>query len=153
MSNTEVIDIHSKGEYPSCALSNFAEYEFYIDGIKCLSMEGFLQSLKFRNTEKQKKVCLLSGVNAKNSSRRTWAQLRWRLTHNLYWQGKRINRYSDEYQILLDRAYAELSKNENFIEALKLSSGKKLVHSIGKSNMSETVLTEREFISRLENLR
>ena len=153
MSNAEVIDIHSKGEYPSCALSNFAEYEFYIDGIKCLSMEGFLQSLKFRNAEKQKKVCLLSGVNAKNSSRHTWAQLRWRMTHSLYWQGKRINRYSDEYQILLDRAYDELSKNENFIEALKLSSDKKLVHSIGKNNMSETVLTEREFISRLENLR
>ncbi len=153
MSNVGIIDIHSKGEYPSCALSNFAEYEFYVDGIKCLSMEGFLQGLKFKNTEKQKKVCLLSGVNAKNSSRRTFAQLRWRLTHNLYWQGKRINRYSDEYQLLLDKAYDELSKNGEFIKALKLSENKVLVHSIGKNNMSETVLTEREFISRLEKLR
>ncbi len=42
-----MIDIHSKGAYPSDALSNFAAYEFMVDGIPCASMEGFLQSLKF----------------------------------------------------------------------------------------------------------
>ena len=119
--NKTVIDIHSKGEYPSDALSNYVEYEFYVDGIKCASMEGFLQSLKFKNTEKQKKVCLLSASEAKNSSRRSFAQLRWEMTHTLYWQGKAINRYSDEYQKLIDKAYSELSKNEEFIKALKAS--------------------------------
>ncbi len=68
MSKTVTIDIHSKGEYPSCALSNFAEYEFYIDGVKCMNMEGFLQSLKFRNKAKQRRVCLLSGSMAKKAS-------------------------------------------------------------------------------------
>ena len=39
------MDIGSKNDYPSCALSNFAAHEFYIDGVRCASMEGFLQSL------------------------------------------------------------------------------------------------------------
>lgn len=148
-----VLDIHSKGEYPSCALSNFAEYEFYIDNIKCLSMEGFLQSLKFKNVKKQKQVCLLSGKEAKNSTRHTLAQTRWRITHNLYWQGKRINRFSDEYQELLDRAYYELSKNTDFTRALFETAEKEMVHSIGKKDARKTVLTECEFISRLNKIR
>lgn len=153
MNKTNIIDIHSKGEYPSYALSNFAEYEFYIDDVKCLSMEGFLQSLKFKTVKKQKQVCLLSGKDAKNSTRHTIAQLRWRITHNLYWQGKRINRFSDEYQKLLDRAYEALSQNSNFEKALNDSSSYTLTHSIGKTDKRKTVLTEYEFVSRLERLR
>lgn len=153
MNKTNIIDIHSKGEYPSCSLSNFAEYEFYIDNVKCSSMEGFLQSLKFRKVKKQKQVCLLSGKDAKNSTRRTLAQIRWRITHKLYWQGKRIDRFSDEYQKLIDEAYDMLSQNENFQKALKDTSSCKLTHSIGIRNMRKTVLTEFEFISRLERIR
>lgn len=148
-----IADIHSKDEYPSCALSNFAKHEFYIDDVKCSSIEGFLQSLKFRNVKKQKQVCLLSGKDAKNSTRRTLAQIRWRITHNLYWQGKQINRFSDEYQKLIDRAYNELSKNTDFIKALEKVGEKELVHSIGKNDTRKTVLTEYEFISRLNRIR
>lgn len=153
MNKTNIIDIHSKGEYPSCSLSNFAEYEFHIDNVKCSSMEGFLQSLKFRNIKKQKQVCLLVGKEAKYSTRHTLAQLRWRLTHNLYWQGKRINRFSDEYQNLIDRAYDILSQNKDFQKVLKDSSSYEFTHFIGKTDMKKTVLTEFEFISRLERIR
>lgn len=153
MNKTNIIDIHSKGEYPSYVLSNFAEYEFYIDDVKCLSMEGFLQSLKFKTVKKQKQVCLLSGKDAKNSTRHTIAQLRWRITHNLYWQGKRINRFSDEYQKLLDKAYEALSQNSDFEKALMDSSPYTLAHSIGKTDKRKTVLTEYELISRLERMR
>lgn len=148
-----VIDIHSKGGYPSCALSNFAEYEFYVDGVKCSSMEGFLQSLKFRSAKKQKQICLLSGINAKNASRRTFAHFRWRITHRLYWQGKPVNRFSDEYHTLLDSAYNELAKNKEFRRALENSANCKLIHSIGKSDTRKTILTEYEFVSRLTRIR
>ncbi len=33
-----MIDIHSKGDYPSSALSNFAAYDFTVDGARCASM-------------------------------------------------------------------------------------------------------------------
>ncbi len=150
---TNIIDIHSKGKYPSCALSNFAEHKFYIDDVQCSSMEGFLQSLKFKSIKKQKQICLLSGKEAKKSTRHTIAQFRWRITHNLYWQGKRINRFSDEYQKLLDKAYEALSENPGFQKALRDSSSYTLTHSIGKTEARKTVLTEYELISRLERLR
>ena len=151
--NTNIIDIHSKGTYPSCALSNFADHEFYIDNVKCSSMEGFLQSLKFKSIKKQKRICLLSGKEAKESTRHNIAQFRWRITHNLYWQGERINRFSDEYQKLLDKAYDALSKNPGFQKALRDASSYTLTHSIGKKDVRKTVLTEYEFISRLERSR
>ncbi len=150
---SSVIDIHSKGEYPACAISNFAEYEFYVDGVKCKSMEGFLQSLKFKSKTKQKQVCLLSGAEAKNSTRHIFAQLRWRITHKLYWQGRKMCRFSDEYQKLLDKAYKELCENAGFICALKNTGDYELTHSIGETDTRKTVLTEYEFVSRLIKIR
>lgn len=45
----EELDIGSGKDYPSNALSNFAPHPFIIDGVECNSMEGFLQSLKFKD--------------------------------------------------------------------------------------------------------
>lgn len=149
----DVIDIHSKGDYPSCELSNFYPHAFELDGVRCSSMEGFLQSLKFRSVNKQKKVCLLTGKEAKNSTRHSLAQLRWRLTQTLYWQGKAYKRNSGEYRLLLDRAYNALSENADFITALRASATAGLVHTIGSQDPRKTVLTEEEFISRLDNIR
>lgn len=56
------MDISSGTGYPASSLSNFAPHEFEIDGVKCASMEGFLQSLKFQNPEMQKYVCSLVGI-------------------------------------------------------------------------------------------
>lgn len=47
----EALDIGSGKDYPSNALSNFAPHPFVIDGVECNSMEGFLQSLKFKEPE------------------------------------------------------------------------------------------------------
>ena len=46
------MDIGSGTGYPSANLSNFSPHMFIVDGIKCNSMEGFLQSLKFQDPEK-----------------------------------------------------------------------------------------------------
>lgn len=59
------MNIGSNNNYPGCALSNFAGYRFVIDDIQCNSMEGFLQSLKFKSEDMQKEVCLLIGKAAK----------------------------------------------------------------------------------------
>ena len=59
------MDIGSRQAYPCNALSNFAPHPFIIDGIECASMEGFLQSLKFKSTDMQKYVCTLVGKAAK----------------------------------------------------------------------------------------
>ncbi len=148
-----VIDIISSGEYPANVLSNFYPHEFVIDGVHCASMEGFLQSLKTKNREKQKYVCSLSGKEAKNVFRHRFDNLRWKITGVLYWNGQKFRRTEPQYQALLDRAYSELAKDKTFSEALLATGDARLFHSIGKSNPHFTVLTEKEFIDRLIYLR
>lgn len=143
------MDIGSGTGYPSSALSNFAPHVFFIDGIQCNSMEGFLQSLKFKDPEMQKTVCLLVGKAAKFKGKKK----KWYRTQILYWQGKEIARDSDEYQQLLDRAFNALSENEGFRKALLATGNATLTHSIGKNKINETVLTKQEFCSRLMKIR
>ena len=150
----EILDVKSAGDYPADVLSNFHENGFILDGVECASMEGLLQSLKTKNIALQKRICLLSRGEAKNIFKHKIQNLRWKLTGVLYWQGKPMRRASDEYQRFLDRAYEEMyASNPKFVRALIDSSGKKLIHTVGKSSTRRTVLTEYEFLSRLERLR
>lgn len=143
------MDIGSGNNYPSSALSNFSPHPFEIDGVVCNSMEGFLQSLKFKSVEIQAEVCKLVGYAAKRRGK----EKNWQQTQTLYWRGIPIKRDSNEYQELLDRAYTQLYKNAKFKNALEASGNAVLTHSIGKSNENETVLTRSEFCSRLTKLR
>ena len=143
------MDIGSKNGYPASALSNFAPHPFEIDGVQCNSMEGFLQSLKFESVEMQRYVCTLVGKAAKFKGK----SKKWFQKQELYWNGKIYKRDSEEYQILLNRAYNRLYENEGFRRALEATNKATLEHSIGKSKINETVLTRQEFCSRLIHLR
>lgn len=143
------MDIGSGQSYPSAALSNFAPHPFIIDGVECASMEGFLQSLKFKNPEMQKYVCTLVGKAAKFKGK----DKKWWKEQKLYWQGVEYERESDEYQLLLNRAYNALYQNSGFQRALEASKPSILTHSIGKTDPSRTVLTQAEFCGRLMKLR
>jgi predicted NAD-dependent protein-ADP-ribosyltransferase YbiA (DUF1768 family) len=143
------MDIGSGNTYPANSLSNFAPHPFDIDGFHCNSMEGFLQSLKFKSIDMQEYVCSLVGFAAKKKG----CGKNWQETQTLYWQGVSIKRDSQEYQDLLDRAFMELYKNTKFKLALEASGKSVLKHSIGKTDSSKTVLTVKEFCSRLTKLR
>ena len=144
------MDIKSGNKYPSCALSNFAPHPFVLDGIQINSCEGFLQSLKFKNEDMQVHICTLVGFKAKKSG----ANKNWQATQTLYWKGQEIKRDSQEYQILLDRAYDALfTQNKSARAALLATNDATLTHSIGRRKMSETVLTAKEFCSRLMSIR
>jgi predicted NAD-dependent protein-ADP-ribosyltransferase YbiA (DUF1768 family) len=144
------MDIGSGHGYPADALSNFAPHPFVLDGIECNSMEGFLQSLKFSNPDMQREVCKLVGRAAKFKGKKK----NWYVKQVLYWQGKEIPRDSDEYQMLLDRAYmAMATQNRGFQCALLATQNAALTHSIGKTKINETVLTRSEFCSRLIKIR
>lgn len=143
------MDIGSGSGFPSGTLSNFAPHPFVIDGVECNSMEGFLQSLKFSNPEMQKEVCKLVGKAAKFKGKKK----KWWRTQTLYWQGVEIERSSEEYQVLLDRAFDALAQNSGFRAALLATGDSVLTHSIGKTKITETVLTRQEFCSRLTKIR
>lgn len=144
------MDIGSGNGYPSSSLSNFAGHRFIIDGVTCNSMEGFLQSLKFESPDMQEYVCSLIGKMAKFKGK----PKKWYTKQELYWRGKAIDRHSEEYQKLLDKAFkAMYDQSESFRKALKASEGANLSHSMGKSDPKKTVLTNTEFLSRLRRLR
>ena len=143
------MDIGSGNGFPNGALSNFAPHPFVIDGIECNSMEGFLQSLKFSNPEMQREVCKLVGKAAKFKGKKK----KWWRTQTLHWQGTEIPRDSQEYQDLLDRAFDALAQNNGFRAALLATGNSVLTHSIGKTKITETVLTRQEFCSRLMKIR
>lgn len=143
------MNIGSGSGYPSGALSNFAPHPFVLDGVECASMEGFLQSLKFKSPDMQVHVCTLVGKKAKFKGKgKKW----WR-TGILYWRGQEIDRYGKEYQDLLDRAFEALFGNTKFHKALAATGSAVLTHSIGKNDPKKTVLTTSEFCGRLTRLR
>ncbi|AJT61032.1 hypothetical protein AVU32_gp191 [Vibrio phage ValKK3] len=143
------MDIKSGAGYPASALSNFAPHAFTVRGVECASMEGFLQSLKFKNPDMQREVCKLVGKVAKARG----AKKNWQRTQTLYWQGEPIQRGSVGYQSLLDDAYAALAQNVKFQKALLATGKATLTHSIGRKKQAETVLTVQEFCSRLTEIR
>ncbi len=145
------MDVGSKHGYPAGALSNFTPHPFVFDGVECASMEGLLQSFKFDKVHIQVEVCKLTGFAAKKRGmprNQTWQRLQ-----KLWWKGVAYDRDGKGYQDLLDRAYDAMFENTKFRQALKASGRAVLTHSIGRSNIRETVLTEREFCSRLMRLR
>ncbi len=145
----KAIDIWSKSPYPANVLSNLYPNAFLMDGVTCASMEGFLQSLKYASIDTQKAICQLSGKEAKNMTNNLWQE-----TQQVYWQGTTINRQSDAFQQLIQRAYQALyEQNEVFRNALLATRDKKLYHSNGEPNPYKTILTEQELCSVLMNLR
>ena len=131
-------------------LSNFTPRKFIFDGVECNSIEGVLQSFKFKNPDMQKEICKLAGLGAKQRG----ASKNWRQYQKLYWNGVEYKRDSKEYQDLLDRLYQSVyEQNDNFRRDLQSCKGVTFTHSLGKHKKSETVLTTQEFCSRLTKLR
>lgn len=146
------MDIGSKSGYPSSALSNFAPHAFEFDEVKCASMEGLLQSFKFDKIPVQEQVCTLVGIQAKMRGKNR--NKAWKSRQTLWWKGLSIDRHGEEYQNLLDLAYQALyDGNDSFRRALEATQKAVLTHSIGHNKEQDTVLTEREFCSRLTKLR
>lgn len=144
------MDIGSGNGYPESSLSNFTPRSFIFDGVKCSSIEGVLQSFKFKDIEIQEYVCTLVGRYAKSKGKKK----KWWQQQELYWKGVTYKRDSKEYEDLLDNLYNSVyDQCENFRKALKATNKATLKHSLGKSKTKETILTTQEFCGRLTRLR
>ena len=143
------MEIKSRAKWPASSLSNFAPHPFILDGVECMSMEGFLQGLKFKSPEMQVHVCTLVGRAAKSKG----SKKNWQRSQMLWWRGEPIARRSERFQDLLDRAFKALSGNGKFQKALLASVPAVLKHSMGKNDQSKTVLTVSEFCGRLTRIR
>ena len=145
----KAVDIWSKSKYPADVLSNLCSNVFRFDGMMCGSMEGFLQSLKQRDRDKQQQICSMKGRNAKNMT-----STGWQTDQIVWWKGVAIDRQSDDYTQLVRRAYqAMFDQSDRFRAALMSTRGMKLFHSRGEANPYKTILTEQEFCQILTDMR
>lgn len=145
----KAVDIWSKSKYPADVLSNLHNNEFGFDGVECGSMEGFLQSLKQKDENRQVEVCSMEGKSAKKMTSTDW-----QADQIVWWQGVAIDRQSEKYLQLVRRAYTEMfEQNERFRMTLMATRGKALYHSKGEQNPYKTILTEHEFCQILTELR
>lgn len=126
-SNT--LDIRSNGLYPSNVLSDLCSNGFRFDGMVCGSMEGFLQSLKRKEFDKQRQICIMKGGNARKMS------VTWQTVQIVWWKGQVIDRQGEDYQQLIRRAYqAMFEQSERFRTALMQTRGITLVHTSGEES-------------------
>lgn len=147
--DTNTLDIRSNGLYPSNVLSNLCSNGFRLDGMVCGSMEGFLQSLKRKELDKQRQICSMKGGNARKMSVTSW-----QTDQVVWWKGQAIDRQSEEYQRLIRRAYqAMFEQSERFRAALMQTRGITLVHTSGEPSSYKTILTPSEFCGILMDLR
>ena len=149
MTELDIVDVGSEESILGAALSNFEAYSFVFDGVVCHSMEGLIQSFKFDDVSKQRDVCLLIGKKAKYRGKKR----KWFRDGYLYWGGSRYDRFGEDYQCLLDKAFDALATNVEFQRALLNTGGAKLTHSQGKSDPCFTILTINEFCDRLTTIR
>jgi len=145
------IDIFSgaKNEL-SAVLSNLFPIEFNFRGKKVASIEGVLQGIKYKDKQTQNLILNYSGLSA-HKTRAANTQKPWFITNTLYWQGKAIDRNSEEYQEFLDELYVSALTNPIYRQSLIATDENYLLHHIGRD--SETVLTRFEYEERLNTLR
>lgn len=148
----QVLDCHSKAkDERGRKLSNFYPWSFVLDGVRCGSIEGFLQSLKFEDEETQHDVAQLHGYRAFKIGQEGNS---WKERQVLYWLGREYNRDSPAYQALLTSAYdALLDQNAEVRDILRSTAGLVLDHTMGKNDSHDTVLTRAEYVRQLDRLR
>ena len=145
----QAIDIWSKSAYPADVLSNLCSNGFRFDGVVCGSMEGFLQSLKQQDINRQRQICSMKGKDAKKQT-----SAGWQTDQIVWWNGKTIDRQSGEFTALVHEAYnAMFEQSERFRTALMATRGMILYHTKGEGNPYKTILTEQEFCGILTELR
>lgn len=147
-----VINIYKDGGGLSSELSNMADREFEWFGMKFASIESALQSMKYDRRCKRAIVADLPGMEAKKYAKPDWSG---RGRGTLYLPtGKTVHRESAEYQkVLADLYETAFLQCPRFMMALALSGSMRLEHSIGRTDIWETILTADEFITQLERLR
>ncbi|MDD2469385.1 MAG: hypothetical protein PHI22_00370 [Bacilli bacterium] len=136
----------------ACLLSNLYPIAFNFKGNSVSSIEGVLQALKHKDFKTQRLIFNYSGKDAYHTRAASFLS-DWRETGILYFNNEAFNRFDIDYQFLLNDLYLSAFENPLYASALKYTGKRELLHSIGKTDPRETILTTREYIDRLLILR
>lgn len=138
-----------KGSYAK-VLSNLFPYEFEFRRKKLSSIESFFQGIKFKDVEMQNLIFKYSGLDSNNV--KVCSGYDWKETGIIYWQGKEIDRYSKEYEELVDEVYISAIQNPLYRNLLK-TCNRDIIHTMGGKEKTDTVFTRYEFEKQLNCLK
>lgn len=138
-----------KGPYAK-VLSNLFPYEFTFRGKTLKSIESFFQGIKFKDIDMQNLVFNYSGLDSNHV--KVCSEYDWKETGMVYWQGKEIDRYSKEYDDLVDELYISAIQNPLYRNILKITT-RDILHTMGGTSKEETVFTRYEFELQLNCLK
>lgn len=132
-------------------LSNLKKRSFMFAGINCNSIEGVLQGIKFKDVDKQKKIAIRHGMDAKRSGQGKRLDRQGMLAH---WNGQSYRRDSKAYNQFVRSIYwAACWADVDMQVALIESGDRPFIHPIGSKDIEKSVLTENEFVTILTDLR
>lgn len=138
-----------KGPYAK-VLSNLFPYEFQFRGKTLKCIESFFQGVKFKDIEMQNLVFNYSGLDSNHV--KVCSGYDWKETGILYWQGKEVNRFSKEYDDLVDELYISAIQNPLYRNILR-TTDRNIIHSMGGKTKEETTFTRYEFEFELNCLK
>ena len=149
-----ILDIHYKSENElERNLSNFALHAFEFDGVPCSCIEAPLQAFKNQGENFQRRICAMDPVKIHKIYRKAFDS-DWKRTQRLFWKDKKIKRASVAYSVQLTRLFdSAFEQSETYRDALQASVGYELMHSVGKYDMYDTVLTIPEYLYHTYRLR
>lgn len=136
----------------SRVLSNLYPIKFKFRGKWVSSIEGVLQGIKYKDKKKQNLVLKYAGLDAYHTRASNTSNF-WGNEGKLYWQGKPIDRQSEEYQLFLDELYISVIKNPIYKDSLLATKDNYILHHFGNNDTKQTVLTRYEYELRLNSLR
>ena len=137
------------GDYAKL-LSNLFPYKFEFRGKELRSIESFFQGIKFPDINMQNLVFEYGGLDSNHI--KSCSNYNWKDTGIIYWQGKAIDRYSTEYDELIDEVYISAIQNPLYRSVLKNCS-RDIIHTMGEIEKNETVFTRFEFEKQLNCLK
>lgn len=142
-------NICTQGRHPEDILSNLCGNDFCFEGVQCGCMESFLQSLKVKDQQLQRKIC-----ECKVHELYLYSIPDWNSSLPLWWKGREIERHSTQYVEFLGEAYrAMFLWCKRFRDALMSTAGKQLLYDSEASDTNQAVLTDQEFCEILTHLR
>lgn len=137
------------GQYAK-VLSNLFPYKFQFRGKTLHCIECFFQGIKFKDKEIQNLIFEYSGLDSNHI--KICTEYDWKKTGIVYWQGNPIDRFSDEYDKIVDELYISAIQNPLYRSAIK-NCTKEIIHTLGTVEKNETVFTRYEFEKQLNCLR
>lgn len=131
-------------------LSNLFPYEIEFRGKKLKCIEAFFQGIKFKDITMQNMVFEYTALNSNYV--KVCSGYDWKETGIVYWQGEEINRYSEEFDDLVDEMYISAIQNPLYRNVLK-DCERNIIHTMGGKEKSDTVFTRYEFEKQLNCLK